>query len=62
MLLSYDSHTFQSFHLFELLIQNMEISLSLISLDHQAVPYLHRLFYFIIYIHMCARTFSILCF
>jgi hypothetical protein len=42
VLLSYDSHPLQSLlHPYELLIQDIESSHSLVSLDHQVLQYPH---------------------
>ena len=46
MLLSYDSHPLQSFHPYELLIQDIECTHYLVSLDHQVLQPLHLVFFF----------------
>ena len=46
MLLSYDSHPLQSFHPYELLIQDIECTHYLVSLDHQVLQPLHLVHFY----------------
>ena len=51
MFLFYNSHPFQSIYLYELLIQEIENSLSLVSLGHQVLQLLHLCFLLLLNLH-----------
>ena len=51
MFLFYNSHPFQSIYLYELLIREIENSLSLVSLGHQVLQLLHLCFLLLLNLH-----------